>query len=472
MRILHRGKVLLVAKQHRDYPLSVAAEEISKRLQQLPSVEQLAATLRGSRNVAVRAARKEIDSLRERILAGEEIEPVHLVVQEAAVKCARLMSEPQPRPVINATGVVLHTNLGRAPLADEAIEALVRVSRSYSDLEFDLESGGRGARGSDIELLICELTGAEAALAVNNNAAALLLALSAVAAGAEVVVSRGQLIEIGGGFRIPDVLAQSGARLVEVGTTNRTRIEDYEAAITPHTAAILRVHQSNFRTVGFAEEAELGELANLAKERGLALVDDLGSGALRDYPAILATEPSPITSVAAGADLVCFSGDKLLGGPQAGLLVGQSQAIERCGRHPLVRALRLDKLQIAALTATLRLYRDARTTEIPALAMIGASETELHQRAVQMVEVIGDAARIEASHARAGGGTLPLAALDGPVCVVDPGSAGPDQLARALRQGSPHVVARIGDGEVILDPRTMSDEEASNAARAVRKALD
>lgn len=444
-------------------------------LRDLPSVEELAASLGGvPHHLAVAAARGAIEAERARILAGEEEagegggagEPGAERLRAAAAARAAALARPSLRPAINATGVILHTNLGRAPLAGEAAEAAAAVARGYSNLEYDLEAGERGSRQVHVEALLRELSGAEAAMAVNNNAAAVLVALAATAAGREVVVSRGQLVEIGDSFRIPEILAQSGARLVEVGTTNRTRLADYEAAIGPGTAAILRVHQSNFRTVGFTEEVALADLCALARERGLAAIDDLGSGAL----GTVCDEPPLGAGVAAGADLVCASGDKLLGGPQAGILAGRREAVERCRAHPLARAVRIDKLQLAALEATLRLHRD-RPEAIPALAMLAAPEQELAARAAAMAEAIGAAASVERAASRPGGGSLPLVELEGPVCAVDPGAAGAGELAARLRRGEPPVVARISEGRVLLDPRTMSGAEAEAAAAAVRAAL-
>jgi L-seryl-tRNA(Ser) seleniumtransferase len=370
--------------------------------------------------------------------------------------------------VINATGVVLHTNLGRAPLPAAAVERVAAVAAGYSNLEYDLEGGRRGSRAAHLDSLLRELGGAEAALAVNNNAAAVMLALAALAGDGEVLVSRGQLVEIGGSFRIPDILAQSGATLVEVGTTNRTRRADYEAAITDRTTAILRVHQSNFRIVGFTEEPDAAALAELARERGLAMVDDLGSGALEE----VLGEPTVRAAVAAGADVVCCSGDKLLGGPQAGILLGRAAAIERCRTHPLARALRLDKMQVAALEATLRAHREGGAAAVPALAMIGASEEELTARAERMVATIGDAASLDRESGAPGGGSLADVALEGPVCAVEPGPIGADALVARLREADPPVIARIVRGRVVLDPRTMGDGEADSAAAAVRAATD
>ena len=436
-------------------------------LRSLPAVEVLGSRLPPSpHGLAVAAAREAIAAAREAILAGGPAPGEEELRRRAEAALARL-SSPSLRPVINATGVVLHTNLGRAPLAPEAVRRVTEVAAGYSNLEYDLESGGRGSRGAHLEGLLCELSGAGAALAVNNNAAAVMLALAAQAGEGEVLVSRGELVEIGGSFRIPDILAHSGATLVEVGTTNRTRLADYAEAIGERTTAILRVHRSNFRIVGFTEQPDAGELAALARERGLAMVDDLGSGALEEVHG----EPTVRAAVAAGADLVCCSGDKLLGGPQAGILLGRAEAVERCRRHPLARALRLDKLQIAALEASLRLHRDQGPAALPALAMIAAPEEELRARAEAMVATIGSAAEVTRESGAPGGGSLADVALEGPVCAVDPGGAGPDALLARLREADPPVVARIVRGRVVLDPRTMSDEDADQAAAAVRSAL-
>jgi L-seryl-tRNA(Ser) seleniumtransferase len=437
-------------------------------LRRLPSVERAAASLPAlPRHLVVAAAREELARARETIRAGGTT-PDHDELIAAIAARAALAAAPSLRPVINATGVVLHTNLGRAPLPTAAVERAAAVAAGYSNLEYDLETGRRGSRAAHLDDLLCELGGAEAALAVNNNAAAVLLALAALAGAGEVLVGRGQLVEIGGSFRIPDILAQSGAALVEVGTTNRTRLGDYEAAITDRTTAILRVHQSNFRVVGFTEEPGATALAGLARERGLAMVDDLGSGALEE----VLGEPTVRAAVAAGADVVCCSGDKLLGGPQAGILLGRAAAIERCRTHPLARALRLDKMQVAALEATLRAHREGGAEAVPALAMIGASEEELTARAERMVATIGDAASLDRESGAPGGGSLADVALEGPVCAVEPGPIGADALVARLREADPPVIARIVRGRVVLDPRTMGDGEADSAAAAVRAATD
>jgi L-seryl-tRNA(Ser) seleniumtransferase len=438
----------------------------AERLRELPSVEELAARLEGlTHPQAVRAARAAIASAREAILAGGD--PAGDLAGEALALAAE---GPSLRPLLNATGVIVHTNLGRAPLHPEAAAAAGRAGKGYSNLEYDVESGERGSRQAHVEELLCELTGAEAALAVNNCAGAVLLAAAALAAGRELVVSRGQLVEIGGSFRIPDVVAQSGARLREVGTTNRTRLADYRAALGPDTGAIMRAHQSNFRTVGFVEEVEVEELCSL----GVPVIDDVGSGALAAGVPELAGEPQVRRSVAAGCALVCFSGDKLLGGPQAGLLAGTREAVERCRSHPLARAVRMDKLSLAALEATLRLYRDGRERELPVLAMLSAGEEELQRRAEAMralLEEAGADVRVVRASAKAGGGALPLLELEGPACAVDPGSLGVDELARRLRAADPPLVGRAREGWLLLDPRTLSDAEAEAAAAAVAAAL-
>jgi L-seryl-tRNA(Ser) seleniumtransferase len=437
-----------------------------EELRSLPSVHDLAAALeREPRGLAVRAAREAIAAARERIRAGE---PVGDLEQDARERLHGALRSG-PRPVLNATGVIVHTNLGRAPLAERAAEAAARAGRHYSDLEYDLERGERGSRQDHVEGLLRELSGSEAALVVNNGAAAVLLAATALAAGSQIVVSRGQLIEIGGSFRLPEVVAQSGAALTEVGTTNRTRLGDYERALGPETAAILRVHPSNFRVVGFTEEVAIEELCGL----GVPVIDDAGSGALAGGLPALSGEPAVPRSVAAGCALVCFSGDKLLGGPQAGVLVGRRDPIEACRAHPLARAVRIDKLSLAALAATLSLYRDPELAlrEIPVLRMLASEDQELQGRARLMCESIGAEARVVEGVAKVGGGALPLLELTGPACAVDPGPLGADELGRRLRAGDPPVIARVRDGLLLLDPRTLTDDEARSAARAVATAL-
>ena len=428
-------------------------------LRALPPVDALAAQVDAPRAVAVAAAREVLAERRAELLDAADGDP-DLVrrARERAVAAGR----PSLRRVLNATGVILHTNLGRAPLAPAAREAVARAAEGYSNLELDLQGGGRGSRHAHIEGLLRELTGAEAALVVNNCAGATLLAAAALAGpGREVVVSRGQLVEIGGGFRIPEVIAQAGARLVEVGTTNRTRLADYERALGERTGAVLRAHPSNFRQLGFVEEVAVEALCGL----GVPVIDDVGSGVLADELALLAEEPAVRRSVRAGAALVCFSGDKLLGGPQAGLMVGTAAAVAAARAHPLARALRLDKLSLAALEATLRLYRDPERAraEIPALAMLCAGEAELRVRAAALAAAVGGEV-VEAA-GRVGGGALPL--LDLPGAVVALPDRDPDGLAARLRAGEPPVVGRIEDGRLLLDPRTLADGEAEAVAAAV-----
>jgi L-seryl-tRNA(Ser) seleniumtransferase len=402
--------------------------------------------------------------------------PEGRTLADDALDLALAEAAPSLRRVINASGVIVHTNLGRAPLSDAAGEAAHAAARGYSNLEYDLAEGRRGSRQAHVESLLCELTGAEAAIAVNNCAAAVLLASAALAAGRELVVSRGQLVEIGGSFRVPDVVAQSGARLVEVGTTNRTRLADYEAAFGPETGAVMRAHPSNFRTLGFVEEVEIEELCAAASRAGVPVIDDLGSGALAEGVPELGDEPPVRRSVAAGAAVTCFSGDKLLGGPQAGLMVGTAAAIEACRSHPLARALRIDKLSLAALGATLRAYRDpaAARRELPVLRMLTAGEDELAGRAEAMraeLDAAGLDARVIRAAAKVGGGALPLLELEGPVCAIDPGALAAGELAARLRVGDPPVVARVREGRLLLDPRTLDDAEAGAAARAAVAAL-
>ncbi len=440
----------------------------SERLRSLPSVERLAAELSAATHpLAVTDAREAIAAAREAVLAGEPAPSTEAIAAAAGAHLAHLTT-PSLRRVINATGVVLHTNLGRAPLAPAAVARVTEIAAGYSNLEYDLASGQRGSRGAHVEGLLRELSSAEAAISVNNNAAAVMLALAALAGDGEVLVSRGELVEIGGSFRIPEILAHSGATLVEVGTTNRTHLADYAAAIGPRTTAILRVHQSNFRIVGFTEQPAAAELAALVRERGIAMVDDLGSGALGEVH----DEPTVGAAVAAGADLVCCSGDKLLGGPPAGILFGRPETVERCRQHPLARAMRLDKLQLAALEATLRAHRDEGPAALPALAMIDASEEELQRRAEAMADAIGGSAEVGRESGAPGGGSLADVALEGPACLVDPGELGADAVLARLREHDPPVIARIVRGRVVLDPRTMSDEEAAEAATAARAALD
>ena len=379
-----------------------------------------------------------------------------------------------PVHVLNATGVILHTNLGRAPLSRESIRAAAAASEGYSTLELDLEDGKRGSRYGAVARLLRRLTGAEDAVAVNNNAGAMLLGLAAVAAGREVIVSRGEASEIGGGFRIPDVLVQSGARLVEVGTVNRTYATDYERAITEQTAALLVVHRSNFRVTGFTHEPSLADIAAVGAAHGVPVLHDLGSGALLDTAQFgIGHETMPQESLAAGADLVFFSGDKLLGGPQAGLAAGRADLVAALRAHPLARALRADKLTLAALHRTLLHYiRGDAMQQIPVWRMISASREDLGERAKVVAERIGGRASVVDGSSRLGGGSLPTDELPSRLVSMDASSVGgPDELARRLRAGSPPVVARIEDERLLLDLRTIPPERDAELAEAVSAAL-
>ncbi len=455
-------------------------EGLQEKLRGLPPVERLLQS--GAAQAMIRAASRSIvrDALREAVdaaraamrAAGTAAPDETALLADAAARLARARPAAL-RPAINATGIMLHTNLGRAPLAEEALAAVAEASRGASNLELDLQTGRRGGRGEAVAELLCTLTGAEAALAVNNNAAGVLLALSTLAAGGEVIVSRGELVEIGGGFRIPEVIAQGGARLVEVGTTNRTRVADYRAAIGPATRALLRVHPSNFRVVGFTSAPSVAELAALARETSLPLVEDLGSGALLDLRRLgRPAEPMAADSLAAGATLVAFSGDKLLGGPQAGLLVGTGAAIAAARAHPLARAVRIDKLSLAALEATLRLYLDPdrAIAHIPVLRMLAQDEAMLLARAERLRALLGDDARIEPSAAYAGGGALPDGAMASFAVSIARGGMGADALARRLRAHRPAVVGRIAEGRVLLDVFAIADAELAEVAAAVASA--
>jgi len=422
------------------------------KLRDLPSVDELARTVEDA--LAVEAARTVLARAREEIRAG--FDPGDLRERlEAELAAAR---RPALRRAINATGVVVHTNLGRAPLSDAALDRVLEIGRGYSNLEYDLTTGSRGSRQDHVAGLLRRLTGAEAALVVNNNAAAVMLALAALAEEREVLVSRGELIEIGDGFRIPDVLARSGARLVEVGTTNRTRAADYEREVRPETALLLRVHQSNFRVVGFASMPSVAELAEVARRHELPLVDDLGSGVLMDVPG----EPTVRESLAAGADLVCFSGDKLLGGPQSGIVVGRADLVEQLRRHPLQRALRADKLTLAALEGTLGLYLDPGRAlrEIPVLRMLVEPAESVEPRARRLAGLVGGT--VEETVGCVGGGALPLTELPSVACAIE------EELAGPLRGAEPPVIGVLRDGRLLLDCRTLTDAEVDEVAEAVR----
>lgn len=424
------------------------------------------------RELVAEAVRSVVESVRQAILTAEEVELEEIKTGISDLiplveKAVHERLQPSLRRVVNATGVVVHTNLGRSILAQEAVEEISAVVGAYSNLEYDLEKGGRGLRRVHVEELLRELTGAEAALVVNNNAAAVLLALTAHAVGREVIVGRGQLVEIGGSFRLPDVLAQSGARLVEVGTTNKTYISDYREAISADTAAIMRTHTSNYRIVGFTAEPELSELAELAHQHGIILIDDLGSGVLLDLGSHgIPGEPTVEESLKAGSDLVCFSGDKLLGGPQAGIALGRESLIEAMATHPLARALRSDKLTLAGLEATLRLYREPAEAlkKIPTLAMLTQDLDSLKKKARRLATICRRASSIYTAEvvediSRAGGGALPLTDLPTAAVALSSTSLSANELAEGLRKAATPVIARIKEGRLLLDVRTLLPED-------------
>ena len=450
----------------------------SSELRNLPSVDRVLSDRRVQKLVeeyshpaVLDLVRAQLDDARGRIGNGTQAPDLDQVVASVEERAASSWRE-RPGAVINATGVVLHTNLGRAPLSTESLEAIDRASRGYSDLELDLETGKRGGRQAYLSRMLCQLTGAEAAFVVNNNASALLLGLAAIAGGSEVIVSRGEAVEIGGGFRIPDVLRQSGTELVEVGTTNRTYARDFEAAITERTGAILLVHSSNFRVTGFIHSPQLAELVQLGNQRGIPVLHDLGSGCLLDTTAFgLAHEPMPQESMAAGASLAFFSGDKLLGGPQAGIIVGDASLIGQVSKYPLARAVRIDKLSMAALGATLLHYvREEATERVPVWRMISEAPGDLESRAEAWTASLKRASSVVSGHSTIGGGSLPGEVLPTSLLSLDAGD-GAEALASRLRRGSPPVVGRIEDDRVLLDPRTVLPEQDESLLQVVGEAL-
>ena len=469
-----------------------AHPEVATLLRRIPAVDEVLATPQIRDLLAVHprwavleAVREVLADCRQRLLQGglspdaaeRRLNPTTLAAAVAEVTAKK--ARPSLVPVLNATGVVLHTNLGRAPLAPSALQALEATARGYANLELDLGTGKRGSRQVHVESLLCALTGAEAALVVNNNAAAVLLAINAVANGKEIVVSRGQLVEIGDSFRIPDVILRAGGHLREVGTTNRTHLSDYEAAIGPETALILRVHRSNFQILGFTADVELADLVALARRRGLLVMDDLGSGALFDLSLLgLRREPLAVDTIRAGVDLVTFSGDKLLGGPQAGMLVGRREILGRARRNPLARTVRIDKLSLAALEATLRLYREPERAqrEIPILRMLGLTADAIGIRAEALADAFRSAApdvtlSIEDERSEVGGGALPLQALPTRVLALRPARESATDLEARLRRGSPPVLVRIKEDRILLDLRTIAESEEPALLRALRAAL-
>ena len=430
-----------------------------------------------SREQIVESVRNELDRVRQELKGGVKASPdAGEIARRAAEELAR-RTQPHLRRVINATGIVLHTNLGRAPMADEAARAAYDAACGYLNLELELDTGKRSSRQDAVRDWLCRLTGAESATAVNNCAAATVIVLRALAAGKEVVVSRGQLIEIGGSFRIPEIMGVSGATLREVGTTNMTRIGDYEKAIGPNTAALMRIHTSNYRVTGHTETVPLEELVALGKKHKLPVIDDVGSGALFDFKRFgLTGEPLIRDSVALGADLVLFSGDKLLGGPQAGIIVGSKALVSPIERDPLMRAFRLDKMTLAALEATLGLYLNETRAlaEIPVLRMLNAPLEELKRRAgalaLQLGAIPGVSVEVRECSSYVGGGSLPEQSLATFVVAISSAKASDEQLAERLRTGTPAVLGRVQGGKLLLDPRTVFAEQEAELVAAVRRA--
>ena len=444
----------------------------------LPSVDSVlanqdvaAAAQSFDRDWVVDLVREELEAAREQIRQGGDSPDAGRIAKSVCRRIEDTM-RAEPRQVINATGVVIHTNLGRAPLSRAAIEAATQAAQGYSNLELDLSTGRRGSRQAQLQSLLRQLTGAEAALAVNNNASAMLLGLSALAAGKEVVVSRSEAVEIGGGFRVPDVLRQSGATLVDVGTTNRTYVRDYDEAVTENTAAFLKVHASNFRVEGFTASVATSELVAVGRRRGIPVLHDVGSGSLlltERYG--MAHEPTPQESIKDGAGLVFFSGDKLLGGPQAGIIVGEKDLVDRLARHPLARAVRIDKLNLASLSATLVHYlRGEAERVIPVWRMISTPESDLKIRAQSWQSSLECPSSVEKSRSAVGGGSLPGETLPSWVLSVDCQSTSAEEVMRRLRESSPPVIARIEDDRVLLDPRTVLPEEDGPMLDALRSA--
>ncbi|MFC1991735.1 L-seryl-tRNA(Sec) selenium transferase [Chloroflexota bacterium] len=454
---------------------------MNNEFRRLPSVDRLISEERIKQlagnyphELLVSLIRQQLERERQAIAATKKPSSIDGIIDSVCAQLGRLENSSL-HPVINATGVVLHTNLGRSPLSREAIAAMDTVAGDYSNLEFDLDGGSRGSRHTHIEPLLCQLSGAEAAMVVNNNASAVLLSLTALARRKEVIVSRGEAVEIGGSFRIPDVMRQSGAKLVEVGTTNCTYITDYEQAITPRTAALMRVHSSNFQVIGFTHATTLEEMADLGKQHNLTVMDDLGSGCFLDTTFFgLAPEPSVQQSIAAGVGLACFSGDKLVGGPQAGILVGKKQLIDKLKKHPLARAVRIDKIGLAGLRATLVHYLKGEATEkIPVWRMISAPVDVINRRAGVWAEALGGLAQVIDGESMIGGGSLPGSVLPTRLVAIGKGKQKgkniAQTLARRLRRNEKFpIIGRISDDVLLLDPRSVLPEEDEIVLQALR----
>ncbi|HEY6098638.1 MAG TPA: L-seryl-tRNA(Sec) selenium transferase [Anaeromyxobacter sp.] len=450
----------------------------SEPRRRIPSVDAL---LRGDpgrraaealgRPIVRLALREALEQVRTAVADGAEPPSDDEILARALARASDVVSGLTP--AINATGVVLHTGLGRAPLPARAAEAAARAAAGYADLEVDRATGRRGRRTSRLETLLRALTGAEAALVVNNGAAGVLLALGALAKGKQVLVSRGELIEIGGEFRIPDIMGASGAKLVEVGTTNRTRVADFRSALTDRTALVLKVHPSNYRVVGFTAEPALADLAALAHKAEVPLVYDLGSGLLEHWPGVPAEEPSAAGALAQGADLVVFSGDKLLGGPQAGIVLGRADLVDRLRRNPIARAVRVDAMQVAALGSVLSMYARDRRADIPVWRMLREAPEDVHRRAARLAETLGgglENARVVACASTVGGGSLP--GFEIPSWAVEIGVPDPTAMAARLRSGRPCVFGRVAERSVLFDLRTVPEERLHDLARAIQYALE
>jgi L-seryl-tRNA(Ser) seleniumtransferase len=461
-------------------------------LRMLPGVDQLLEQFKKDaffedipKTVVVNSIRRTLDSQRHRILAADpgivEQSLSNSRIMERVKEAAARAMTPNLKPLINATGVVVHTNLGRSLVPAEVIENLAQIAGHYSNLEYDLGAGKRGSRYSSVEDILCEISGAEAGMVVNNNAAAVLLCLETLARGKEVIVSRGELVEIGGSFRVPDVMAKSGSILKEVGTTNRTHMHDYENALDDNTALMLKVHRSNYSVIGFTAEVSLNELVELGTKHGLPVMEDLGSGTFIDFSKYgLIKEPTVQESVSAGVDVVTFSGDKLLGGPQAGIIVGKKQIVDRIKQNPLARALRIDKMTLAALETTLRLYRDEDQAVrlIPTLRMLTMGSTELVNRATRLaddLQAVGGsrlAVNLAELSSKAGGGALPLLELPSKCLRIKIQGLSANKLEKHMRRNTPPIIGRIEDDAYIIDPRTLLDDDLPIIRTAFEKLLN
>ena len=452
---------------------------MERNYRQLPSVDKLMAEPRikqiedsCTHSAVLDLIRQHLDNIRGQIQQGSPCPSIEEIVESVCIQ-AEVAWKSSLQRVLNATGVILHTNLGRAAMSQEATSAMLSAATGYCNLEIDIHTGKRGSRQVHIESLLCQLTGAEAAMVVNNNASAVLLGLAALSKGKEVIVSRGQSVEIGGGFRIPEVMRQSGARLIEVGTTNCTRSTDYEEAITQKTSALLRVHSSNFKIVGFTQEATLEELTHLGKRHNLPVLDDLGSGCLIDTSQFgLNAEPTVQESISVGTDLAFFSGDKLIGGPQAGIIVGKKSLVDRLQKHPMARAMRIDKIRLAGLAETLLHYaRGEAEIKIPIWRMISTPLDNIEKRANEWIQALNGQATVINGESMVGGGSLPGGTLPTYLVTLRMEHTGTNQLAKRLRNQLPPVIARIDKDLLLLDPRTILPEDDIEIIRAIRTAI-